>query len=152
MLLIRSFLLSFFVGIYLIYPSIAQELDIKSNIVWLGWQKDLEDFYSCLDIMLFNSDWDAVGLSPLEAIQRGVPTFASVINGGLEEILNGEFSFFIDSKHDVDALSNKLLKSLSDKEKVYQLTLKCRDHINLLSDPLRIANEVLSKLTFKELE
>ena len=131
---------------------LAEELDIKSNVVWLGWQKDLEDFYSCLDIMLFNSDWDAVGLSPLEAIQRGVPTFASVINGGLEEILNGEFSFFIDSKHDVDALSNKLLKSLSDKEKVYQLTLKCRDHINLLSDPLRIANEVLSKLTFKELE
>ncbi len=131
---------------------LAEELDINANIIWLGWQNNLEDFYSCLDIMLFNSDWDAVGLSPLEAIQRGIPTFASVLNGGLKEILNGEFRFFIESKHDIDLLSDKVLNSLADMERVYQLTLKCRDHINLLSEPLSIAREVLSKLILKEMK
>ena len=44
--------------------------------------------------MIFNSDWDAVGLSPLESILKGVFTIVSVKNGGIKEILKDEYSYF----------------------------------------------------------
>jgi glycosyltransferase involved in cell wall biosynthesis len=127
--------------------SLAVKLGLSSNVIWLGWQEDLEDFYNSLDVMLFNSDWDAVGLSPLEAIQRGIPTFASVLNGGLKEILTGEFSTFLEQEHNIDNLSNKISNLISNQEKIYELTLKCRDHINNVSQPSKITQQVLSKLT-----
>ena len=67
--------------------ALAGELQIAERVKWLGWQKGLTQFYQCLDVMLFNSDWDAVGLAPLEAINYGVPLVASVQQGGLREIL-----------------------------------------------------------------
>lgn len=123
------------------------KLNLLPNVIWLGWQEDLEDFYNALDIMLFNSDWDAVGLSPLEAIQRGIPTFTSVLNGGLKEILSGEYSVFLEEKHDIDSLSNRIVESISNKEELHELTLRCRDHINIISDPSSVTQKVLSKLT-----
>ena len=43
---------------------LAEKLKVADSIIWLGWQENLEDFYNSLDFMIFNSDWDAVGLSP----------------------------------------------------------------------------------------
>jgi len=125
---------------------LADELDISTDIIWLGWQEDLENFYNAIDVMLFNSDWDAVGLSPLESIQRGIPTYTSVINGGLKEILTGEFSIFIENQHDINILANKILESVHDKENLTDITMKCRDHVNSISKPENIAEQVLSKI------
>ena len=125
---------------------LADELNISPDIIWLGWQEDLEHFYNAIDIMLFNSDWDAVGLSPLESIQRGIPTFTSVINGGLKEILSGDFSIFIENKHDINLLANKILESVHNKGYLNDLTMKCRDHVNFISKPENIAKQVLSKI------
>jgi glycosyltransferase involved in cell wall biosynthesis len=125
---------------------LADELNISTDIIWLGWQEDLENFYNAIDVMLFNSDWDAVGLSPLESIQRGIPTYTSVINGGLKEILTGEFSIFIENQHDINLLANKILESVHDKENLTDITMKCRDHVNSISKPENIAEQVLSKI------
>ena len=126
--------------------SLAEDLNISSDIIWLGWQEDLEEFYNAIDIMLFNSDWDAVGLSPLESIQRGIPTYTSVLNGGLKEILSGEFGIFIEKHHDIDILSNKILRLVYERESLVKLTLKCRDHVNFISNPGLITKKVISNI------
>ena len=97
--------------------------------------------------MLFNSDWDSVGLSPLEAIQLGIPTFSSVVNGGLKEILTDNFSIFLQDNHEIEELANKIHYAIENKNEIMDLTLKCRDHINQLSDPNLIAKRVLNGLT-----
>ena len=122
----------------------------KEYIVTLKRKDDLEDFYNSIDIMLFNSDWDAVGLSPLEAIQRGIPTFASVLNGGLKEILNKEFRSFLIEEHDVEVLARKINEGISNRDKLYELTLRCRDHVNYVSNPGSIATEVLTNFKMQE--
>ena len=97
--------------------------------------------------MLFNSDWDSVGLSPLEAIQLGIPAFSSVINGGLKEILTDDFSIFLQDSHEIEDLTNKIHYAIENKNEIIDLTLKCREHINKLSDPNLIAKKVLNNLT-----
>ena len=69
---------------------LADELGIAASVRWLGWQQEMSHFYKSLDIMLFNSDWDALGLTPLEAMSYGVPALCSVVNGGLSEIIDSD--------------------------------------------------------------
>ena len=122
---------------------LSKTLGIADDIIWLGWQKDMKIFYNTLDIMLFNSDWDAVGLSPLESIQRGIPTFTSVLHGGLKEILKDKFSIFFQGDHNEEKLVTKIQYAINNKKEVRQLTLSCREHINHISDSQRISRKVL---------
>ena len=122
---------------------LADELGIANDIIWLGWVDDMEIFYQCIDFMVFNSDWDAVGLSPLEAIQHGIPTFSSVLNGGLKELIQGEYSYFIQHNHDEELLTEKLQYAIDNFEEVKNLTLNLRNYINKVSSPEVIAKKVI---------
>jgi len=122
---------------------LAEELQITDDIIWLGWIDDMDNFYQCIDFMIFNSDWDAVGLSPLEAIQHGIPTFASVLNGGLKELLSDKYSFFIQNNHDEQILVKKLQYAIDNHDEVKELTLECRHHIDTISKPEIIAKKVI---------
>jgi glycosyltransferase involved in cell wall biosynthesis len=127
--------------------ALSKKLGIENDITWLGWVEDLTSFYNSIDFMLFNSDWDSVGLSPLEAIQIGIPAFSSVVNGGLKEILTDNFSIFLQDNHEIEGLANKIHYAIENKNEIMDLTLKCRDHINQLSDPNLIAKRVLNGIT-----
>tara|TARA_B110000263_G_C15243307_1_gene480469 strand:+ start:62 stop:1153 length:1092 start_codon:yes stop_codon:yes gene_type:complete len=122
---------------------LADELGITDDIIWLGWVDDMETFYQCIDLMIFNSDWDAVGLSPLEAIQHGIPTFSSVLNGGLKELMSDKFSFFIQHNHDERVLIEKIQYAINNYEEVKKLTLDLRNHIDKISNPEKIAKKVI---------
>ena len=127
--------------------SLSKKLGIEGDITWLGWVGDLTSFHNSIDFMLFNSDWDSVGLSPLETIQLGIPTFSSVINGGLKEILTKNFSIFLEDSHDTEKLANKIHHAIENKNEIMNLTLECRDHINQLSNPNLLAKKVLNNLS-----
>ena len=94
--------------------TLAAELGIAHAVRWLGWQQNMARLYRALDLVLFNSDWDAVGLTPLEAMSYGVPVVASIINGGLAEIIGAGNGAVIIDAHDTDRLaasSGELLAS-----------------------------------------
>jgi len=52
--------------------ALAKKLGIESKVTWLGWQSNTAQVYSSLDVVLFNSDWDALGRTPIEAVVHGV--------------------------------------------------------------------------------
>lgn len=85
---------------------LAHELDIEQRIRWLGWQTDLKDFYLALDVLLFNSDWDAFGGTPVEAMSYAIPVVASVLHGGLGEVISSEAYGCLLQRHDVSALAD----------------------------------------------
>lgn len=115
--------------------SLAEQLNIAGRVKWLGWQKDLTPFFQCLDVMLFNSDWDAMGLSPLEAMSYGVPLVASVQQGGLKEIVsNDEYGYLI-STHDIDALAAKVIYLLQNPDKARSVALAGRQRVEDVSNP-----------------
>jgi len=94
--------------------TLAARLGIENNIRFLGWQPDLGDFYRSLDVMLFNTDFDALGRTPVEAASFGVPVVASVVHGGLKEVFRSEEEAVVLGEHDIDRLSEAVLQTLAD--------------------------------------
>lgn len=122
--------------------ALAEELDISGRVKWLGWQENLTHFYQSLDVMLFNSDFDAMGLSPLEAISHGVPLVASVRHGGLKEIVSSDEYGFLISDHDIDALAEKVVHFIRNRAEAHKTALACRDKIARLSCTANIIRKV----------
>jgi glycosyltransferase involved in cell wall biosynthesis len=109
--------------------SLAYELGIAERVRWLGWQSSLTTFYRSLDLMVFNTDWDALGRAPLEALGSGVPVVASAINSGLGEVLDPESYGFLFPEHDVERLAKAALDLLGDQAKAQRLVFEARRHI-----------------------
>ena len=126
---------------------LADDLQIADRIVWLGWQKDLGTFYRALDVMLFNSDWDAMGRTALEAMSFGVPVVASVAHGGLKEMLDSDEYGFLINTHDVPLLASKVIELLQDRRLAEAVGARARAHIEKIGDPALHAQRVLRFLT-----
>jgi glycosyltransferase involved in cell wall biosynthesis len=125
---------------------LANSLGIEKSVVWLGWQQDLEKFYHSLDVLLFNSDWDAMGRTPLEAMSHGVPVVASVLHGGLNEIIDRDaYGFFTDS-HDVEWLAAQVMKVLTDEKLAAEMSRQSRAKIKAVGSPRQYAVKMLHLL------
>jgi len=114
--------------------ALAKQMNVADRVKWLGWQKDLTLFFQCLDVMLFNSDWDAMGLSPLEAMSHAVPLVASVQQGGLKEIIDKEDYGFLIPTHDVDLLAGKTIYFLKNPHEARKVALAGRHRVETVSN------------------
>ncbi|WP_172965223.1 glycosyltransferase [Candidatus Thiodictyon syntrophicum] len=90
----------------------ASRLGIGQQVVWAGRLPDLASFYSALDVLLFNSDQDALGMTPLEAMSYGVPVVASSLYGGLKEVIRERAHGILLDRHDTDALAAAVIECL----------------------------------------
>ena len=87
-------------------------LGLAEHVRWLGWQEDLTTFYLSLDVLLFNSDWDALCRAPLEAGAYEVPAVASCLHGGIREVISSEEVGFLLDRHDEEWLASRTLELL----------------------------------------
>jgi glycosyltransferase involved in cell wall biosynthesis len=125
---------------------LANSLGIEESVVWLGWQKDLNKFYHSLDVLLFNSDWDAMGRTPLEAMSHGIPVVASVLHGGLKEIIDTDACGFVINSHDVPELAAKVVEILTDKKLATEMSRRSRAKIEEVGSPRLHAEQMLNLL------
>jgi glycosyltransferase involved in cell wall biosynthesis len=95
----------------------AERLGIAGRVRWTGWLPDLSDFYCALDVLLFNSDWDAYPTTPLEAMSYAIPVVASSIRGGLSEAIRERDHGVLLARHDCDALAAAVLDALGPAAK-----------------------------------
>ena len=126
--------------------TLAKELGIAECVIWLGWQKNLTPFFHSLDVMLFNSDWDAMGLAPLEAMSYGIPLVASVQHGGLGEIVTKDEYGFLLSTHDIDALAKKSIFLLLHPDEARKVAMAGRERVAEVSNPKKLVEENMSSL------
>ncbi|MDD1444059.1 glycosyltransferase [Dolichospermum sp. ST_sed3] len=122
--------------------ALARELNIEERVKWLGWQKNMSRFYQCLDVLLFNSDWDAMATTPLEAVNRGIPLVASNLHGGLKEILDQNDYGFLISKHDIEALAKKTVYFLQNPQEARKIALKGRERVAHVSNTKKLAGTI----------
>lgn len=124
----------------------SRSLGIDGRVQWLGWQEDLTNFYRCLDVLLFNTDWDALPRTPQEAGSYGVPVVASALHGGLEEVIVSEKVGFLIDRHDEDWLADRTLELLGNAELRHEMGTACRNVLAARHSPGRNALEVLELL------
>jgi glycosyltransferase involved in cell wall biosynthesis len=108
---------------------LANELGVAPAIRWLGWQAELGPFYRAIDVLLFNSEWDAFGLTPVEAMSHAVPVVCSVRHGGLREaIAEPRWGVLLDD-HDESALADAAIALLRDPGTARRTGLAGRDRV-----------------------
>jgi glycosyltransferase involved in cell wall biosynthesis len=113
----------------------AAELKIADRVIWLSWQRGLEAFFLAIDVLLFNSDADALGRTPLEALSYGVPIVASVLYGGLAEVVDrDDYGFLLDT-HDVGGLADRLNCLLSNPDLAVRMATAGRSRVAEVGSP-----------------
>lgn len=101
----------------------VNEYKFQNSFKFLGKQTDLNDFYSSLDLFLFNSDFDALPRAPMEALTYGVPIVISLKNSGLFEFFPQKDFKYIFNNHDINKLSSSIEK-IFDSKFEYQKLVK----------------------------
>ncbi len=94
----------------------AERLGIADKVRFDGWVTDLSDHWTALDAVLFNTDFDALGRTPLEAAGFGIPVVASSRYGGLGEFFaGGECGFFF-ADHDRAGMTEAITRLFQSEE------------------------------------
>jgi glycosyltransferase involved in cell wall biosynthesis len=130
--------------------SLALSLGIADRVRWLGWQDDLRKFYLALDVLVFNSDWDALGRTPLEALALGTPMVASVTHGGLAEVIDRDSYGYLTSTHDVDWLSARAWDILANPGLAGSTVEAARSRIVEYCNPKRDLDRLAQLLELNE--
>ncbi|MBS1723863.1 MAG: glycosyltransferase family 4 protein [Armatimonadetes bacterium] len=65
---------------------ICQSLRIEQNVHWMGYREDVQALLPALDLFLFPSLREAMGISIVEALAAGLPVVATKI-GGIPEVV-----------------------------------------------------------------
>ena len=106
----------------------------------LGWQYDLREIYSLLDIVVLTSLNEGTPVSLIEAAASGKPIVSASV-GGVTSIIQHETNGYLIHKHDKTAFVNSLEKLIQNKElrekmgkSLKQETMKHFDENRLVKD------------------
>jgi glycosyltransferase involved in cell wall biosynthesis len=98
----------------------------KSNIKILGWQEDeaLDEYYKNALAFIFSAE-DDFGITPIEAMLRGVPVIAFRKGGALETVEEGITGEFFDVQTP-EILADGVRRFMENKEKYDKNIIKAR--------------------------
>jgi len=105
----------------------VENMKIAENIEFLGVlsREDLRSFYQHLDVLVFSSLREGLGLSALEAMACGVPVVATRCGGPDDYVRDGETGFF--AGFDASDFADKLARVIGNRERRGQMVEVCRD-------------------------
>jgi glycosyltransferase involved in cell wall biosynthesis len=92
----------------------AKDLGIAGFVEFIGWQKDLKDLYSRLDIVALTSLNEGTPVSLIEAMAAGKAVVATDV-GGVKDIVNGQRGILVKSG-DVNGFANALRCLIEDND------------------------------------
>lgn len=101
--------------------SFIQKNELDKNIIYLGFVKNMNNFYSILDCFCMPSHWEPMGLTHLEAQKMRTPIIVTNVHC-LDETVSNENCIFI-QKNNSKELSSKIL-TLTNHKLHYKLTEK----------------------------
>lgn len=68
----------------------SRDLGIASRVRFLGFVKEMQEFYQSLDLLLLTSHYEGTPLTVLEAMAMGVPVVASQVDGVADVLAEGK--------------------------------------------------------------
>lgn len=103
----------------------AEENEVSRKIHWLGrvCQKDLQECYDRIDVLLVPSRSEGFGLTAIEGMARGCIVVAAR-TGGLQEIVTEERSGLLHESESVEDIARCVRKVLKDKRLQATLSIK----------------------------
>ena len=96
------------------YEKLVKELNIENNVIFAGYQNNIGNYYSIIDIFCLTSAFEAFGLVLAEAMLHKLPVVATNV-GGMKHIVVADETGFLVDKFDVNMIAQKLEILCNDK-------------------------------------
>lgn len=111
--------------------SLIQKLCAQSFIILKGWvvHKDLFEFMSKWQLLLFATKTEGVPNSVLESMSMGIPALASHV-GGLKDIVINKENGYVLQNDDVTTIAQSLCDILDNQELLCKISEKAKETIN----------------------
>ena len=87
--------------------SLAKQLNIESNVHFLGFRRDIKELLKASDIFVFSTFQEGMPRSMMEAMARGLPCIASRVRGNIDLICDLEGGYLL-SANDDKAFAEKI--------------------------------------------
>lgn len=108
---------------------LAVQLNVYSDIIFLGWRKEFLELLSTFDILVMPSiDYESVPYVILDAMALGKPVIATSVGGLPEAVIDGITGKIVPPQND-DALANAIVILLKDPEKRKEMGIAGRTRI-----------------------
>lgn len=104
--------------------NLATDLGIRSQIIFLGFRKDIPELCHAADISAFPSKIEGLGLAGIEAMAAGVPLISSNVHGILDYVVNGKTGYTI-APNDVDGFAEAIKKLAYNKHLREEMGINC---------------------------
>ena len=106
--------------------TLTEELHIKDNVTFTGFQKDPFPFHHVIDIFLLSSFSEGTSMTLLEAMSLGKPAVVTDVGGNPELITDQENGFVVPSD-EVGRIVESCMKFLKDLQLTAQLGSNSRN-------------------------
>jgi N-acetyl-alpha-D-glucosaminyl L-malate synthase BshA len=104
---------------------LCRELNICSDVKFMGKQSALVEILSAADLFIIPSQSESFGLAALEAMSCGLPVISSSI-GGLPELVVHNETGFIAEIGDIDRMAKYAIDLLTNQQKYDIFSKNCR--------------------------
>ena len=107
---------------------LVQKLEIEQNIIFAGYQTDVTQFYSLMDICVMPSLIEGTPMALMEAMATGVPVIASAV-GGIPTIIDNRENGVLVEPQNPDAITNAILALLQNRTACDKISKNARKTI-----------------------
>lgn len=94
---------------------LAKELDVGDKVTFLGYTRQLSDYFSASDIYVFPSLQEGLPVALIEAMSRGLPVVATDIRGTNDLISDGAGGYLLKTT-DYHGFAEKIRLLMSDEK------------------------------------
>lgn len=121
----------------------AEELNVSDSVLFLGRRERSVDYYGIMDLFVLSSLCEGIPLVILEAMQMNVPVISTNV-GGIPEMIRHNDTGILVSPRDQEALSEAIIKLLSNGQKRSTLAKSAKESGLLRFKPERYLDELES--------
>lgn len=119
----------------------ARDWGIQNDIIFMGWQNDLEKIYQDLDIVALTSLNEGTPVSLIEAMAASRPVIATDV-GGIRDLLGDNDRGILVRSQDTEEFAGKLKELLENKELREELGRKGRDFVKNIFTKERLIKDM----------
>lgn len=129
---------------------LAEKLGVSPYVTMTGFQRDVQPFYSLMDVFVLPSLNEGMGRVILEAMSCSVPVVAAAVGGILNLVKDGETGILVPPR-DASALARAVCDVLSSPEKTARLSENAKKNLDAFSAEIMVQKiEALYENLLKE--
>ncbi|MBI5114885.1 glycosyltransferase [Candidatus Poribacteria bacterium] len=129
---------------------LASSLGVTSRLIFAGWQEDINQFLSIMDVFVITSLIEGSSFAILDAMALGKPVIATNVGGNPELVVDGETGRLVPF-NDIDALTSSIVETLTNKDRAARMGRAGRERVqtHFRLDQMLEKTETLYRMVMK---